>query len=158
MADLPEVVAAWALGMTPATIAERYDIGVEVVEQAIAEHRAAREAIPSSAELQRDALDALEVQMERLSLLASQTATGPPARVAAIRTWRELQRDRLDLLREMGHVVPVPGADGFGLLLREFLEALRAEDVPQATLDRAAERALTGPAPPATVIAIEAHG
>lgn len=161
-ADHAKIVTAWALGLTPATIASQLGYTLDDVDQALAEHRERRAAapVPDSLELKRDALDALDAQMERLSLMASQTATGPAARVAAMRTWREMWSERLELLRELGYVeAPAgPGLYHFGALLRAVLEALRAEQVPQEVLDRVAARVLSGNAGDLeNVVAIEAR-
>jgi hypothetical protein len=138
-----DVVAAWALGLAPATIAEQFALDLEQVLAMIADHRASRPAeLPSSPALQRDALEQLDAQMERLTLLASQTSSGQGARVAAVRTWRELWRTRLELLERMGNVTtPGPNAQ-LAALLGRLRVALRDEGVPDDVLDRAAARVI----------------
>lgn len=143
------VVGAHELGLTAATIAERFDLTVADVGQVLAAHRASRAGapLPPSPELLRDAVDALTAQMERLSLLASQASTPEAARVSALREWRAMSAQRLGLLGRLGHVDGPEVGDGARLeLAREVLrglpDALRAEGVSQDTLDRATARLL----------------
>jgi hypothetical protein len=138
-----DVVAAWALGMTPATIAEQFSLELEQVLGFIADHRASRpDELPASPALQLDALEQLDAQMERLTLLASQTGAGQGARVAAVRAWRELWRSRLELLERMGAIKPDAVAVA---VLARLREALREEGIADDVLDRAAARAMSTP-------------
>lgn len=144
------IIAAWALGLTNPTIATKFDLSAEHVARIIAAHRErrARMPLPASSELLLDALEALEAQMERLMLLASDSKTSESARVGAVRTWRDMWLSRLELLQVMGHITQAPSAEARLArardLLRGLLDALRAEGVEQGVLDRVATRVLSG--------------
>jgi hypothetical protein len=155
------IVAAWALGMTAPTIAAKFDLDPDHVGRVITAHRErrARVVLPSSSELLLDALEALEAQLERLTLLAAKSDAAEAARVGAIRTWREMWVSRLELMQVMGLVSVSPSSEireqRARDLLRGLLDALRAEGVPQDVLDRVASRVLSSDTEAENVIAIE---
>lgn len=157
------IIAAWALGMTPPTIATRFDLSADHVARVIDAHRErrARAVLPASSELLQDALEALEAQMERLTLLASTGTTPEAARVGAVRTWREMWISRLELMQVMGLVSVSPSSEIRDQrardLLRGLLDGLRAEGVAQEVLDRVASRILGGDQDDENVVQIEAR-
>lgn len=142
------VVAAWSLGLTPPTIGARFGLSPEQVGRIIDAHRERRASLPlpGSHTLLMDALEALESQMERVTLVASRPDASESAMVGAIRTWKEMWVSRLELLQAMGHVSRSPSADArlqrARDLLRGLLDALHEEGVDQAVIDRAANRVL----------------
>jgi len=142
------IVAAWALGLTPPTIAAQFDLSSDHVARIIDAHRQrrARVPLPLSGDLLHDALEALEAQMERCTLIASRPGAGDSAKVGAIRTWESMFVTRLELLQAMGHVSQAPSAEARLArardLLRGLLDGLRDENVPQDVLDRVAARVL----------------
>lgn len=158
------IVAAWALGLTPPTIATQFDLSADHVGRIIDAHRQrrARQPLPLSGDLLHDALDALEAQMERATLVASGKGVSDAAKVGAIRTWQAMFVTRLELLQAMGHVSQSPSAEARLArardLLRGLLDGLRAEGVDQDVIDRVAARVLnTGGEDLENVVAIEAR-
>lgn len=157
------IAAAWALGLTAPTIAARFNISGRQVDRVLDAHRArrARLPLPASSELLHDALDALEGQMERLTLLASREQAADAAKVGALRTWQTMWLSRLELLQVMGAVSQAPSSEARLArardLLRSMLDALRAEGVGQDVLDRVATRVLEDGDDLANVISLEAR-
>jgi hypothetical protein len=156
------IIAAHALSMSPSVIAEKFGMTDHHVRIILAAHRDRRGTLPKldGRELLEDALEALEAQMERLSLLASKEGNAAAATVGAIRTWREMWLSRLDLLVLMGRIDTQPSREQRDReahdKLRELLAHLRDAGVPDDVLRTAAEEVLLPAQAGANVRAIEA--
>lgn len=156
------IIAAHALSMSPTVIADKFGMTDHHVRIILAAHRDRRGTLPKleGRELLADALEALEAQMERLSILASKEGNAAAATVGAIRTWREMWLSRLDLLVLMGRIDTQPSREQRDReahdKLRELLAHLRDAGVPDDILRTAAEEVLLPAQAGANVRAIEA--
>lgn len=141
------IVAMWALGLSPGTIAERVALSREHVGRVLNAHRERRasQPIPSSSELLWDMLERLEALIERTSLLAS-SGESDAVKLGAIRTLGELMESQAGLWQVMGLVGRRPSdyerAERARDLLRRLLDTLRDLGVPQEQIDEAATRIL----------------
>lgn len=141
------VIAAWALGLRPPTIAERFEMSPSHVRAIIDAHRQRRATvpIPASSELLIDTLEHVEALIERTSLLVSSTEHDA-VKVGGIRTLMELLESRAGLWQVMGWVGTRPADDERAKrardMLRQLLDVLRELGVPQEQIDTAARRVL----------------
>lgn len=141
------IIASWALGLQPGTIAERVGLTTDHVTRILAAHRERRatQPIPSSSEYLEDTLERLEALIERSSLLAS-SAENESVKLGSVRTVAELYASKLGLLQAMGRVSERPSDEArqarARVILRRLLDELRAEGVDQRAIDAAASRAL----------------
>lgn len=156
------VIAARAMGLRPPTIAQQVGLSEAHVRRILDAHRERRadEPVPDSADILEDALEALELNIETVGLMASQAtnAKGEPVemshRLGAMKTKHEMQIARLELLQAMGRVSTRPSDH---LRDREVVELftamlsfLRGRQVPEDVIDALGREVL-----PARVVSID---
>lgn len=155
------MVAMWALGLQPSTIAERVDLTTDHVTRVLEAHRERRATapIPQSSDYLMDTLERLDALIERASLLAS-SADNESVKLGSLRTMAEMLASKLGLLQAMGRVSERPSEDARQErardMMRSLLDALRELGVPQDKLDTAASKVFT-PHAGANVVTLEAR-